>query len=100
MQDGRTCSPGRRGNRPNSPDDDNSRVNRKAGMKSPKVGGAYVLSSGWGSGCGGPGGPGGVGEEEACLTSSAGDKLVGLVVANSSMYWSMSARGYLVGPEP
>lgn len=43
---------------------------------------------------------GGVGDDAACLESSAGETLVGLVVANSSTNWSMSARGYFVGPEP
>lgn len=42
----------------------------------------------------------GVGEGEVGLRSSAGDTFVGLVVANSSTNCSMSARGYLVGPEP
>lgn len=42
----------------------------------------------------------GVGEDAASLGSSAGERLVGLVVANSNTNWSMSARGYLVGPEP
>lgn len=42
----------------------------------------------------------GVGEDEVGLRSSAGETLVGLVVANSSTNCSMSARGYLVGPEP
>lgn len=42
----------------------------------------------------------GVGEDEAGLTSSAGETLEGLVEANSNTNCSMSARGYLVGPEP
>lgn len=33
-------------------------------------------------------------------TGEAGDTFVGFVVANSSTYCNMSARGYLVGPEP
>ena len=37
---------------------------------------------------------------EAGLRSSAGETLEGLVVANSSTNCSMSARGYLAGPEP
>lgn len=42
----------------------------------------------------------GVGEDEVSLRSSAGETLLGLVVANSSTNCSMSARGYLAGPEP
>lgn len=42
----------------------------------------------------------GVGEDDDSLRSSAGETLVGLVEANSSTNCSMSARGYLVGPEP
>lgn len=42
----------------------------------------------------------GVGEDELGLRSSAGETLLGLVVANSSTNCSMSARGYLAGPEP
>ncbi len=32
--------------------------------------------------------------------TEAGDTSVGFVVANSSTYCNISARGYLVGPEP
>lgn len=43
----------------------------------------------------------GVGEDELGLGSSAGETPPpGLVVANSSTNCSMSARGYLAGPEP
>lgn len=42
----------------------------------------------------------GVGDDELGLRSSAGETLLGLVVANSSTNCSMSARGYLDGPEP
>lgn len=42
----------------------------------------------------------GVGEDAASLRSSAGETLVGFVVANSRTNWSMSARGYFIGPEP
>lgn len=42
----------------------------------------------------------GVGEDAAGLRSSAGETLVGFVVANSNTNCNMSARGYLVGPEP
>lgn len=42
----------------------------------------------------------GVGEDAAGLKSSAGEILVGFVVANSNTNCNMSARGYLVGPEP
>lgn len=42
----------------------------------------------------------GVGEDAAGLRSSAGEMLVGFVVANSNTNCNMSARGYLVGPEP
>lgn len=42
----------------------------------------------------------GVGEDVVSLGSSAGETLVGLVVANSRTNWSMSARGYFIGPEP
>lgn len=37
---------------------------------------------------------------EAGLRSSAGETLVGLVVANSSTNCNISAKGYLVGPDP
>lgn len=37
---------------------------------------------------------------EVGLRSSAGETLVGLVVANSSTNCNISARGYLVGPDP
>lgn len=42
----------------------------------------------------------GVGDDELGLRSSAGETLLGLVVANSSTNCNMSARGYLAGPEP
>ncbi len=42
----------------------------------------------------------GVGEDDVVLRSPAGETFEGFVVANSSTNCSMSARGYLVGPEP